>query len=167
MPDPQRAEMCQKALDIAKQPAEQKLVLDVLKIHPSAETLKLAVKAIQIPALKEDATQATLAIAQKLGGKGLDVSEFVTKAGLSKVKLEIVKAEYGAGSTQRDVTLILQKYAGDLQLISLPSATYSEAFGGDPAAGTAKQLKVQYRINGKPSEATFAENALIILPLPK
>ena len=159
--------MCQKALDIAKQPAEQKLVLDVLKIHPSTETLKLAVKAIQTPALKEDATQATLVIAQKLGGKGLDVSEFVTKAGLSKVKLEIVKAEYGAGSTQRDVTGVLQKYAGDLQLISLPAATYNEAFGGDPAAGAVKQLKIQYRINGKPSEATFAENALIILPMPK
>ena len=89
------------------------------------------------------------------------------KAGLGKVKLEIVKAEYGAGSTQRDVTGVLQKYAGDLQLISLPAATYNEAFGGDPAAGAVKQLKIQYRINGKPSEATFAENALIILPMPK
>jgi HEAT repeat protein len=167
MPDQERAEMCQQALDTAKQVAEQKLVLDVLRIHPSMETLKLAVKSIQTPGLKEDATQATLAIAQKLGGKGLDVSELVAKAGLGKVKLEIVKAEYGAGSTQRDVTLILQKHAGDLQLISLPAATYNEAFGGDPAAGAAKQLKVQYRINGKPSEATFAENSLIILPMPK
>jgi HEAT repeat protein len=167
MPDQQRAEMCQNALDTAKQAAEQKLVLDVLKIHPSKEALKLAISAIEKPGLKEDATQATLAIAQKLGGKGLDVSELVAKAGLSKVKLEIVKAEYGAGSTQRDVTLLLQKQARDLQLISLPSATYNEAFGGDPAPGAAKQLKVQYRINGKLGEATFAENALIILPIPK
>ena len=65
------------------------------------------------------------------------------------------------------MTAILQKHAHDLQLISLPAATYNEAFGGDPAAGTTKQLKVQYRINGKPGEATFAENALIILPMPK
>jgi hypothetical protein len=78
-----------------------------------------------------------------------------------------VIALIGAGSTQRDVTSILQKHARDLQLISLPAATYNEAFGGDPAAGTAKQLKVQYHINGKPGEATFAENALIILPMPK
>ena len=114
-----------------------------------------------------DSSIVTALAAQKLGGKGLDVSEFVTKAGLSKVKLEIVKAEYGAGSTQRDVTGVLQKYAGDLQLISLPATNYNETFGGDPAAGAVKQLKVQYRINGKPSEATFAENALIILPMPK
>jgi hypothetical protein len=39
--------------------------------------------------------------------------------------------------------------------------------GGALAAGSAKQLKVQYKINGKPGEATFAENALIILPMPK
>jgi len=167
MPDAQRAEMCQNALDTAKQVAEQKLVLDVLKIHPSKETLNLAIRAIETPALKEDATQATLVIAQKLGGKGVNVSELVAKAGLAKVKLEIVKATYGSGSTQRDVTSILQKQAGDLQLIALPAATYNEAFGGDPAPGTAKQLKVQYRINGKPGEATFAENALIILPMPK
>jgi HEAT repeat protein len=167
MPDGQRAEMCQRALDTAKQVAEQKLVLEVLKIHPSKETLNLAIKAIQNPALKEDATQATLVIAQKLGGKGIDVSDLVAKAGLGKVKLEIVKAVYGSGSTQKDVTSILQKHAGDLQLISLPAATYNEAFGGDPAAGAVKQLKVQYRINGKPSETTFAENALIILPMPK
>jgi HEAT repeat protein len=166
MPAQERAEMCQKALDTAKQAAEQKLVLDVLKIHPSKETLELAISAMEKPGLKDDATQATLAIAQKLGGKGLDVSELVAKAGLGKVKLEIVKAEYGSGSTQKDVTSILKKHAGDLQLISLP-ATYNEAFGGDPAAGTAKQLKVQYKINGKPGEATFAENALIILPMPK
>jgi hypothetical protein len=28
-------------------------------------------------------------------------------------------------------------------------------------------LKVQYRINGKPGEASFAENAVIMLPMPK
>jgi hypothetical protein len=167
MPDQQRAAMCQDALDTAKQAAEQKLVLDVLKIHPSKETLQLAIKAIEAPALKEDATQATLIIAQKLGGKGVDVSDLVAKAGFGKVKLEIVKAQYGSGPTQKDVTAILQKHAGESQLISLPAATYNAAFGGDPAAGAVKQLKVQYRINGKPGEATFAENAIIILPMPR
>ena len=68
-------------------------------------------------------------------------------------KLEIVKAEYGAGSTQRDVTLILQKQAGDLQLISLPSANYNEAFGGDPAAGAAK--RAQPSRNSKPSSTAI------------
>jgi hypothetical protein len=117
--------------------------------------------------LKDDATQATLAIAQKLGGKGAEIGELLSKAGLGKVKVEIVKAEYGAGATKKDVTETLQKQAADLPLITLASATYNEAFGGDPAPGTVKLLKVQYRINGKASEASFAENALIILPMPK
>ncbi|MBI2479545.1 MAG: hypothetical protein HYV60_13200, partial [Planctomycetia bacterium] len=37
MPEQDRAEMCQKALDASNQPAEQKLVLDVLALHPSVE----------------------------------------------------------------------------------------------------------------------------------
>ncbi len=166
MPEPQRVEMCQQALDASRQPAEQILVLEVLKLYPSKEALTLAVKVMQVPGLKEDATQATLVIAQKLGNK-VDVSEQLSKAGLERVKLEIVKAEYGAGSTQRDVTAVLRKQAGDLPLIMLASATYNANFGGDPAPGSVKQLKIAYRINGKAGEASFAEDALIMLPMPK
>ena len=90
-----------------------------------------------------------------------------SKAGLEKVKVEIVKAEYGAGETQRDVTDILKAQVGELQLVPLPKSTYNGSFGGDPVPDTPKKLKVQYRINGKEGEATFAENALIILPVPK
>jgi len=167
MPDQQRAEMCQKAFDLARQTAEQKAVLNVLKIHPSTETLKLAIKAMLVPELKEDATQTTLVIAQKLGAKGVDVREQLNKAGLDKVKLEIIKAEYGAGATQKDVTAVLQKQVGDLPLITLISASYNASFGGDPTPGSTKQLKIQYRINGKPGEASFPEDALIVLPMPK
>lgn len=167
MPDQQRGEMCQQAFDTARQAAEQKLVLEVIKLHPSTETLKLAINAMQVPALKNEATEATLVVAQKLGGKGVDVRQLLFKAGLDRVKLEIVKAEYGAGSTQKDVTAVLRKQAGDLPLITLASATYNANFGGDPLPGSVKRLKIQYRINGKLGEATFAENALIILPLPK
>lgn len=167
MPDLQRAEMCQKALDLATQPAEQKLVIDVLRIQPSTETLKLAIKSIKVPALKEEATQATLVIAQKLGAKGVDVKELLNSAGLDKVKLEIVKAEYGAGATQKDVTAVLRKQAGDLPLITLASSSYNTNFGGDPAPGSVKQLKIQYLINGKSGEASFPEDALIVLPMPK
>ena len=106
-----------------------------------------------------------LAIAQKL--KGPEVAEILSKGGLGKVKLEIVKAEYGAGATQRDVTETLKKQAADLQLLSLPQPTYNESFGGDPAPNVVKSLKIQYRINGKDAQASFAENALIILPMPK
>jgi hypothetical protein len=167
MPDPQRAAMCQNAIDLSRQPAEQKLALDVLKIHPSLEALKLTIKSMQVSDLKEDATQATLVIAQKLGAKGIDVTEHLNKAGLDKVKLEIVKAEYGSGATQKDVTAIIQKQAGDLPLITLTSASYNASFGGDPLPGSVKQLRIQYRINGKAGEASFSEDALIVLPMPK
>ena len=167
MPDEQRAEMCRTAFDMSRLPADQKQVLDVLKLHPSIETLKLAIKLMQIPELKNDATQATLVIAQKLGGKGDEVKELLSKAGIDKVKLEIVKAEYGAGANQRDVTAVLQKQAGDLPLITLASAGYNANFGGDPLPGSVKQLKIQYKINGKAGEASFAEDALIVLPTPK
>jgi HEAT repeat protein len=166
LPEQQRIEMSQQALAAAR-PAEQKLALDVLERYPSAEAFQVAAQAMQTPELKEDATQAVLVIAQKLAAKGVDVREQLSKAGLEPVKLEIVKAEYGAGSTQKDVTAVLQKYAGNLPLVGLPSPSYNANFGGDPLPGSVKQLKVQYRINGKPGEATFAENAPILLPMPK
>lgn len=167
MPERERVAMLQKAFDTASRIDEQKLVLDVLKLRPSAAGLKLAVNAMQVAELKEAATEATLVIAQKVGGKGVDVSELLSKAGLDKVKLEIIKAEYGAGSTQKDVTAVLRKHASDLPLITLPSAVYNASFGGDPVPGTTKRLRIQYRINGKTGEASFAENALIILPTPE
>jgi HEAT repeat protein len=167
MPDEQRAQMCQNAFDATRRVSEHKLALDVLKLHPSVAGLKLAMKAMKIPVLKEDATAAALVIAQKVGGKGVDVSKLLSGVGLDKVKLEIVKAQYGAGAKQRDVTAVLRKRGSDLPLITLASATYNASFGGDPAPGVTKQLKIQYRINGKSGEASFAENALIILPMPR
>ncbi len=167
LPDDQRAKMCQTAFDAARQTAEKKLVLDVLKRYPSEETLKQAIKAMKVADLKEDATQATLVIASKLGGKDIDVKSMLAAAGLDKVKLEIIKAEYGAGATQKDVTAILQKQVGDLPLLTLESASYNASFGGDPAPGSVKQLKVQYKLNGKTGEATFAEDALIVFTMPK
>ena len=167
LPEEQRAEMCQKAFDAASQTAEKKLVLDVLKRYPNPDTLKQAIKAMQIPELKDDATQATLVIAQKLGGKGVDVKSMLAAAGLDKVKLEIIKAEYGSGATQKDVTEVVKKQVGDLPLITLVSASYNASFGGDPLPGSTKQLKIKYRINGKAGESTFAEDALIVLPMPK
>ncbi len=100
MPESQRVEMCQKALDTANRIDEKKLVLDVLQIHPSRESMKLAVKALQIPELGAEAKQASLVIAQRIPASPA-VSELLSKAGIEKVKLEILKAEYGAGSTQK------------------------------------------------------------------
>lgn len=79
MSDRQRAEMCQKALEISRRTDEQKLVLDVLKLHPSTATLKLAINAKQIPELKDEANAATRDIAQKLRRKGVDVSALLSE----------------------------------------------------------------------------------------
>jgi hypothetical protein len=66
MPEQQRVEMCSKAMDAARRTAEQQLVLEVLKVHPSKATLNLAMKVQQIPELKDEATAATEFIQQKL-----------------------------------------------------------------------------------------------------
>jgi hypothetical protein len=167
LPDEQRIQMCREATAAAKSPAEHKLVLEVLQRYPSVDGLKMAVQAVANPELKEDASAATLVIAQKLPGKEAEVAPLLAKAGFDKVKIEIVKAEYGAGSTQRDVTAILKKQVGDLPLLALPAKDYNASFGGDPVPGSPKKLKIQYRLDGKAGEATFDENALIVLPTPK
>ena len=40
----------------------------------------------------------------------------------------------------------------------------NETFGGDPAFGTVKQLRVQYQRNGQTGTRTFAEDSLIVFP---
>ena len=83
MTEEQRAQMCTSALDLAKQPAERKLVMDVLKRYPNLEMLKAAVKAMESPELKKDAAEAALAISQKLP-KTKEVQALLSKAGLDK-----------------------------------------------------------------------------------
>lgn len=166
MSDDQRADMCRTALQVAKRDAEKKLVLEVLERYPSLDTLQLAVQAAETPALKNDAARVSLAIAQKIGGSA-EVQKLLAQVGHEPVKVEITKAVYGAGENSVDVTQILRKHVRDLPLIVLPSSSYNSAFGGDPASGVVKQLKIEYKMDGKAGEATFAENATIMLPLPK
>jgi len=166
MPDEQRVEMCRNALQTAKRDAEKKLVLEVLERYPSIDGLRLAVETAKVPSLKNEAAATALVIAQKVGGSA-DVQKLLTQVGQEPVKVEIIKAEYGAGNKSVDVTAILRKHVRDFPLIVLPSANYNSAFGGDPAGGVVKQLKVQYQMNGKAGEATFQENDTILLPVPK
>ena len=69
MPHQERAAMCRNAFNATSRLPERKLVLEVLKIHPSAAGLKLATDAAKVPALKADATAAATVIAQKIGRK--------------------------------------------------------------------------------------------------
>jgi len=167
MPEEDRAAMCQKALEASRRPEEQKLVLEVLQRYPNLETLKVAIAATERAALKDDAGRAAQIITQKIVGKTPEARTMLAKIGLEPMKLEVIKAEYGSGASQKDVTEKLRKLAGDLPTIKLPSASYNETFGGDPAPGVPKQLKIQYRLGGKAGEATFPENAPLALPTPK
>ena len=83
---PERVVMCQNAFEAARQPAEQKLVLELLKQFPDIDMLKIAIKAIQVTELKEDAKQTALAIAGKLTGKTEEVQKVLAEAGLVDVK---------------------------------------------------------------------------------
>lgn len=86
MPEPQRLEICQNALDVARYPGDKKLVLDVLKLYPTVESLKLAIKASQIADIKADATQAAKDIVPKVKGEQAQAQarEILAKAGLDK-----------------------------------------------------------------------------------
>lgn len=166
LPDDQRIAMCRTALQIAKRDAEKKLVLEVLERYASIDGLRLAVEVAKMPSLKQDALASSLVIAQKVGGSP-DVTALLAQLGQEPVKIEIVKAEYGAEGKSKDVTEVLRKQVRDLPLIVLPSASYNKSFTGDPAPGVVKKLKVQYRINGKAGEVSLAEDAMILLPMPK
>ena len=74
-----------------------------------------------------------------MASKDIDRAELgkaLAQAGHKPVKLEIIKAEFGAGAQTKDVTAILRRYAKSYRIIFLPSASYNESFGGDPAPGS-------------------------------
>ncbi len=85
--------MCRNALGVAQRTEEQTLVLDVLELHPSLPALKLAVEATETTGLNDQATAAALKIAQKLKGKGIDVSEWLPGKDLGQIRLETNKAK--------------------------------------------------------------------------
>ena len=168
MSDEDRAKMCRIAMETAERNAEKKLVLEVLDRAPSAETLKLAIEATKVPSLKGEATAIALAMAQKISGiDPAEIRKLMAQVSYEPVKVEIVKAEYGAGAQQKDVTETLRKQVRDFPVIVLASSSYNSSFGGDPASGVPKQLKIQYRINGKMGEISLPENATIVLPMPR
>jgi hypothetical protein len=167
LPIDERAKMCAAALALAQRPDEQELAWTALERYAGVETLRVAVEAGKDPKYKDRSRRAALVIARKLDGKSSGVAELLSQVGIKPVAVEIIKAEYGAGNRQRDVTDVLRKQVRNLPYISLPAANYNASFGGDPAPNRVKQLKIQYKLDGRTGEATFAENAAIELPAPK
>ncbi len=162
----ERAKMCEQALQSAGRDQERALALRVLEIHPSLDSLAVAIKAKQTPAIQDAAHQTSLRVAKSLPGQAAEVAAILEQGGLKPAKIEILRATYGTGDQSKDVTEHLQRNVGQLPIISLPSASYNTAFEGDPAPGVVKQLTVEYKIDGNQGEASFPENAAIILPTP-
>ena len=166
MPAETRAAMCRTALDNADRDEDKRLVLEVLLRYPTEEMQSIALDAAKVPALKEQALLVVMGMASK-GINRAELGKALAQAGHTPVKVEIIKAEYGAGDKIKDVTATLRKYTKGYRIVFLPSASYNQSFGGDPAQGIVKQLKIKYRIDGKEGEVTLSENATIVLPMPK
>ena len=83
MDQPERVAMCRNAFEAARQPAEQKMVLEILKRYPDIEMLKIATKAVQVAELKDDAIQTAQAIALKVTGKAEEVQKILAEAGIA------------------------------------------------------------------------------------
>jgi hypothetical protein len=158
--------MCRTALETADRDADKRLVLEVLLRYPTDEMQAIALEAAKVPALKDEAMLVVAGIASK-GINRDELGKALAQAGHQPVQLEIIKAEYGAGEKTKDVTAILRQYPKNSRIIFLPSASYNESLGGDPAPNIAKQLKVKYRIDGKEGEVSLNENDIVVLPTPK
>ncbi len=162
MSDADRAEMVRKAMKISKREQEQQLVIEIMERYPSDEMLSAAMEVQTLPKLKEAAQRAIMMIAVKLP-ESKSVDDRLAKFGIKPATIEIVKAEYGSNDSKRDVTDVIRGRVRKLPVIALPATTYNKSFGGDPAVNATKQLRIQYRINGREGEATFKENEPIFL----
>ena len=167
LPIKQRAQMCRNALRIAQRSDEKALLLPILEKYPSKDMLEMAIALAKIPELKDDATRISLLVVQRVDSSPDAYEKVLAQVGLDSMKVVINQAEYGAGSNFKDVTDVLRQHVKDLPLVVLPNVSYNRSFGGDPAPGSKKKLKIAYTINGKKGQVSLRENATIMLPLPK
>ena len=159
--------MVRQAWQAAERDAERELILQVVQRYPSVDMLRVALDAAGGSVLQEEAAAAAAAVAQKLGDKA-DLKKLLAQIQKKPIDVEVIKATYGAGDKQKDVTVVLQKYVHDFPLIAMPSKNYNTALGGDPVPGVKKELSVRYKMDGKVGEAVFAENTeVLVLPMPQ
>lgn len=164
--DADRTQMGRQAYAAARTADDRKAVLDAVRRTPTLDMLRLAVEAGQTPELRDEARIAAATIVSKMGDATPEAWALAGSLGLPRVNLEILRATYGSGDVQKDVTTPLRKVVGNVPLIPLPAASYNASFGGDPAPGRPKRLTIQYRIDGTPGEASFEEDAVVLLPVP-
>jgi hypothetical protein len=104
----------------------------------------------------------------KFKGEGNDFRSAVKKAILPEGSLpetllqraedfDIIRAEYGAQDTWKDVTEQVRKEIED----NILSIMVSNDIAGDPVFGVSKILKVKYRLNGENKRAEVREGAVL------
>ena len=84
MPDEEHAKICQTALKIASRAPEKKLVFDALRRNSNLASLAVAVEAAQDADVKQQATQAALAIAEQISGHDQAVAALLAKLKTSR-----------------------------------------------------------------------------------
>ncbi|MFM7108279.1 MAG: HEAT repeat domain-containing protein [Planctomycetaceae bacterium] len=160
-----RLAMCREALGLARGADDRRQVLEALRLVPTADGLRLAADAATDD-LRDDARATAAAILQKMGQPSPEAWDLAGKLGLQQAKVEIVQATYGSKDKQKDVTEMVRKRVAGVPVIALGAPAYNASFGGDPAPGEPKKLVIRYTLDGRAGEATFAEDAPIILPVP-
>jgi HEAT repeat protein len=73
LPDAERAEMCRRALPLAREAVDRKAILAILTRYPSLESLAVVDEAAKIPGLEADAAAAAKQIRLKLAAVGTAV----------------------------------------------------------------------------------------------
>jgi hypothetical protein len=157
--------MCRKALALVRSADDRRQVLEALRLVPTPDALRLAAE-VATDEVRDDARSTAAAILQKMGEPSAEAWELAGRLGLSPAKVEIVTATYGSAAKVKDVTEMVRKRLAGVAVIALGSPSYNSSFGGDPAPGEPKRLVIRYVLDGRPGEATFPEDAPIVLPMP-
>ena len=163
--DAGRLAMCREAIGLARGADDRRQVLEALRLVATADGLRLAAEAAT-DEVRDDAKATGAAILHKMGQPSPEAWELAGKLGLQRAKVEIVQATYGSKDKQKDVTDMVRKRVAGVPVIALGAPAYNSSFGGDPAPGEEKKLVIRYTLDGRAGEATFAEDAVIILPAP-
>ncbi|WP_146390516.1 HEAT repeat domain-containing protein [Allorhodopirellula solitaria] len=165
MPPARRDSMAETAMSLSTRDEEKRLLLDAAGRYPSLKMLELTVQIGENSSLQNEAQAVGMAIARDLEPSDR-VTDLLNDLDIQEVKVEIVRARYGAPGEEVDVTERLQKQVGNLPIIRLANPNYNSNFGGDPAPGKPKRLTIEYRIDGKKGSSVFEENAPVVLEIP-
>jgi len=183
MPEERRLSMSKEVFDLADRDDERILIFDVLNRLNSVRALEMAASYLDNATFREKAAETAVAIARNMQGRQPQAATIMGKVveattnAATKTQaeslftrfsggnegVEIVRAVYGAGNRNADVTAKVSELCGGSSSFEIGS--YNGAFG-DVAPQVVKTLRITYKVKGGPERTvTFAENATVVLPL--